>query len=185
MKNFEELRQQMVESQLISRGVKDKRVLDVMRNIPREMFISDDLKGCAYEDRPLPIGYGQTISQPYIVALMTESLELKGDEKVLEIGTGSGYQAAILSRLAKHVFTIERNASLADRAQEVLKKLKINNVHIKVGDGSLGLPQEAPFSGILVTAASFEIPSSLMAQLSEGGRLVIPVGDRLFQNLLL
>lgn len=168
----------MVETQIARRGVQDERVLAAMRSVPRHCFVQSEHHHLAYSDGPLPIGDGQTISQPYIVALMTELLELKGDEKVLEVGTGSGYQAAILAQLAREIHTIERHANLARKAAETLEGLGLKNVHIHVGDGSLGLPELAPFDGIVVTAAAPTAPKSLLRQLEQGGYLVIPVGGR-------
>ena len=168
----------MVSDQLAWRGIRDKRVLEAMRQTPRHLFVPPEYHHLAYTDGPLPIGKGQTISQPYIVALMTESLKLQGEEKVLEIGTGSGYQAAVLALLAKEVHTIERHALLADTARKVLEKLVLSNVHVHTGDGSLGLPALAPFDAILVTAAAPKVPQPLLEQLKEGGRLVLPVGSR-------
>ncbi|SFM68771.1 protein-L-isoaspartate(D-aspartate) O-methyltransferase [Thermodesulforhabdus norvegica] len=178
-------RERMVELQIERRGVKDPRVLEAMRRVPRHMFVGEQLKNQAYEDHPLPIGEGQTISQPYIVALMTEALNLKGSEKVLEIGTGSGYQTAVLAELCREVFTIERIASLAYRARKTLESLGYKNIKYKIGDGTLGWPEEAPFDGIIVTAAAPKVPQPLIDQLAMGARLVIPVGDRISQELLL
>ncbi len=175
----------MVELQLASRGIRDPRVLEAMGKVPRHQFVDEALQDQAYNDYPLPIGEKQTISQPYIVALMTETLELKGNEKVLEIGTGSGYQAAILAELADRVFTIERNPSLAYRANQILKKLGYKNIVTRVSDGTLGWPDEAPFDGILVTAGTPKIPQPLIDQLAMNGRLVVPVGDHLSQELVL
>jgi protein-L-isoaspartate(D-aspartate) O-methyltransferase len=169
-------RDRMVETQIIGRGVQDQRVLDAMRSLPRHVFVPPEHRYLAYSDGALPIGNGQTISQPYIVALMTELLELNGDEKVLEVGTGSGYQAAILSALAREVHTIERHAGLARYAARLLDDLKIANVQVHVGDGTLGLAEFAPFAGIIVTAAAPDVPQALFDQLADGGRLVIPVG---------
>lgn len=178
-------RLRMVELQIEKRGVKDSRVLEAMKKVPRHLFVGEQLRNQAYEDHPLPIGEGQTISQPYIVALMTEALRLKGHEKVLEIGTGSGYQTAILAELCKEVFTIERIASLAYNARKTLERLGYKNVKYRIGDGTLGWPEEAPFDGIMVTAAAPKIPQPLIDQLAMGARLVIPVGDRISQDLLL
>lgn len=177
-------RRRMVTEQLIPGGIKDKRVLDVMGKIPREAFVDPGMAAQAYEDRPLHIGMGQTISQPLIVAMMTEALELKGSEKVLEIGTGSGYQAAILADLAKDVFTIERIDVLSIRARKALNRLLYKNIKFRIGDGTQGWPEEAPFDGIMVTAGAPVIPETLREQLSEGGRLVIPVGGDVVQELL-
>ncbi|NLJ29537.1 protein-L-isoaspartate(D-aspartate) O-methyltransferase [Desulforhabdus amnigena] len=183
--NFQKARDRMVELQLASRGIRDPRVLEAMGKVPRHQFVDEALQDQAYNDYPLPIGEKQTISQPYIVALMTETLELKGNEKVLEIGTGSGYQAAILAELADRVFTIERNPSLAYRANQILKKLGYKNIVTRVSDGTLGWPDEAPFDGILVTAGTPKIPQPLIDQLAMNGRLVVPVGDHLSQELVL
>ncbi|GLI35167.1 protein-L-isoaspartate O-methyltransferase [Desulforhabdus amnigena] len=185
MLNFQKARDRMVELQLASRGIRDPRVLEAMGKVPRHQFVDEALQDQAYNDYPLPIGEKQTISQPYIVALMTETLELKGNEKVLEIGTGSGYQAAILAELADRVFTIERNPSLAYRANQILKKLGYKNIVTRVSDGTLGWPDEAPFDGILVTAGTPKIPQPLIDQLAMNGRLVVPVGDHLSQELVL
>jgi protein-L-isoaspartate(D-aspartate) O-methyltransferase len=154
-----------------------------MRSVPREQFVPPENRHLAYADGPLPIGQSQTISQPYIVALMTQLLELGGEEKVLEVGTGSGYQAAVLSHLAKSVHTIERHAPLARSAERVFSQLGLENIHIHVGDGTQGLPEEAPFEAIIVTAAAPEVPQPLLEQLADGGRLVIPVGGRRGQYL--
>jgi protein-L-isoaspartate(D-aspartate) O-methyltransferase len=176
-------REAMVRHQIERRGVRDKRVLDAMLRIPRHAFLPPAQWNHAYADCPLPIGLGQTISQPYIVGAMTEILELDGSETVLEIGTGSGYQAAVLSLLAREVHTVERHAELADHAAHVLSELGLINVFVHVGDGSLGWPEAAPYQAILVTAAAPGIPDPLIGQLTEGGRLVIPVGDRTNQDL--
>ena len=168
--------QEMVQTQIAERGVKDTRVLDVLTQTARHKFVPPEMVPYAYNDRPLPIGENQTISQPYIVALMTELLDLSGTEKVLEIGTGSGYQAAVLSPLAAEVYTIEIVKTLALRAREVLTELGINNVHVRWGDGYKGWPDEAPFDRIIVTAAPDEVPPALIDQLRAGGKLVIPVG---------
>ncbi len=174
----------MVASHLRMRGIRDARVLKAMETVPRHLFIPEKIRDQAYDDGPLPIGEKQTISQPYIVALMTEALELKGDEKVLELGTGSGYQTAILAELSDWVFSIERIASLADKARAVLDSLNYVNVTIRVGDGTRGWRDEAPFDGIIVTAGAPRIIETLVEQLSIGGRLVLPVGDRYSQDLL-
>jgi protein-L-isoaspartate(D-aspartate) O-methyltransferase len=167
----------MVDNQIASRGIRAERVLEALRAIPRHLFVGREYRHLAYSDGPLPIGQGQTISQPYIVALMTDLLALRGGERVLEIGTGSGYQAAILGMLARQVDTIERHAKLARRAAGVLEQLGLENVHVHVGDGTLGLPDHAPFDAIMVTAAAPSAPQALLAQLTEGGRLVLPVGS--------
>src|SRR5271166_1042775 len=170
--SLSELRTRMVEEQLRSRGIRDPRVLAAMAKVPREEFIaSGDLKD-AYGDHPLPIGSGQTVSQPYIVAAMVEALELRPVDRVLEVGTGTGYEAAILGELAAEVWTIERHEELSDRAREILTGLGYAKVHVVYGDGSLGLPAQAPFDKILVAAAAPRIPESLVAQLVDGGRLV-------------
>jgi protein-L-isoaspartate(D-aspartate) O-methyltransferase len=186
-KSFEEkmaeAREDMVKTQIESRGVKDKLVLMAMREVPRHLFVSEKIQEYSYADEPLPIGEGQTISQPYIVALMTELLELKGEEKVLEIGTGSGYQAAILAEIAGKVFTIEIICSLAESAEKRLKEMGYENIQVVCGDGYQGLKEEAPFDGIIVTAAPDHIPQPLIDQLKAGGKLVIPVGD-MFQELM-
>ena len=181
---FAKAREQMVEKQIKARGVRDRRVLEAMRKVPRHRFVKKEYWPEAYADEPLPIGYGQTISQPYIVAYMTEQLQLKGDEKVLEIGTGSGYQAAILAELAKDVYTIEIIPELAHHADSVLQSLGYQNVHVRVGDGYLGWPEAAPFDAIIVTAAPEQIPSPLLEQLKVGGRMIIPLGD-FYQDLVL
>jgi protein-L-isoaspartate(D-aspartate) O-methyltransferase len=170
------MREKMVETQIKARGVKDPRVLSALLKVSRHRFVPEKYVDSAYSDQPLPIGEGQTISQPYIVALMTELLELTGDEKVLEIGTGSGYQAAILAELAKEVYTIEIVESLASTAQERLSELGYRNIKVKAGDGYLGWPEAAPFDAIIVTAAPDHIPKSLIEQLKEDGRMVVPVG---------
>jgi protein-L-isoaspartate(D-aspartate) O-methyltransferase len=172
----------MVDRQIAARGVKDARVLDVMRLVPRHLFVPSDQAGQAYDDHPLPIGSGQTISQPYVVAFMTEQLQLKGTERILEIGTGSGYQTAVLSRLAAKVFSIEIRPELAAEATERLKTFGATNVEVRAADGFYGWPEEAPFDGILVTAAPETVPEPLLAQLAPGGRMVIPVGG-VYQEL--
>ena len=181
---YKKPRKKMLTSQVISRGVSDARVLKAMEKIPRHLFVDEGLQDQAYADNPLPIGDRQTISQPYIVALMTEALELKGNEKVLEIGTGSGYQAAILAELAERVFSIERIGSLADKARKVLESLNYYNVLIRVGDGTYGWREESPFDAIIVTAGAPDVPRTLLEQLAIGGRLVVPTGDRYTQKLL-
>lgn len=186
MNNFDEFYQkrlQMVEYQLKARDIVDKKVLDAMMKVERHKFVPKEYQSFAYIDEPLPIGYNQTISQPYIVALMTQLLELKGTEKVLEIGTGSGYQAAILAEIVKEVYTIEIIPQLANRAEKLLKELGYTNIFIKVGDGYLGWPEHAPFDGIIVTCAPDHIPQPLIDQLKDGGKMVIPVGD-IYQELV-
>jgi protein-L-isoaspartate(D-aspartate) O-methyltransferase len=170
-------RRQMVERDLRGRGIKDERVLAAMNAIPRHLFVPELARASAYDDRALPIGDGQTISQPYIVAFMSELLELKGDERVLEIGTGSGYQTAVLARLAAQVFSIEIIPALGARARELLERLGTANVEIKTGDGFFGWEEKAPFDAILLTAASPRIPEPLWRQLREGGRLILPQGE--------
>ncbi len=176
-------RRNMVERQVQSKGVTDVRVLEVMRQIPRHLFVEDAFQSQAYGDFPLPIGDKQTISQPYMVGLMTESLQLKGGEKVLEVGTGSGYQAAVLSRIAGRVFSVERIPSLARRARKILDSIGCGMVNIKVTDGTFGWEEEAPFDAIIVTAGAPSIPENYKKQLAVGGRLVIPVGSRGVQVL--
>jgi protein-L-isoaspartate(D-aspartate) O-methyltransferase len=181
--SYEIERHNMVEDQLRTRGIRDERVLAAMGKVQRHLFVSENLQDRAYDDSALPIGEGQTISQPYMVALMTELLELKGHEKVLEIGTGSGYQAAVLSLLASEVFSVERVELLALGARRLMEKLEYSNVRIIVSDGTAGLPQESPFDGIIVTAGAPEIPQQYIDQLKDNGRLVIPVGSRYSQIL--
>jgi len=182
--DFDALRKNMVEVQLVGRGdITDKKVIEAFLKVPRHRFVSEKLQKDAYGDYPLPIGSGQTISQPYIVALMTELMKLTGNEKVLEVGTGSGYQAAVLSRLAKEVYTIERHEQLANRANEVLADIGCSNVHVMVGDGTEGWPLRAPFDAIMVTAATEGIPQPLKDQLKEGGRIVAPLGGAFSQTL--
>jgi protein-L-isoaspartate(D-aspartate) O-methyltransferase len=173
----------MVETQLISRGISDRKVLEAFNSVPRHEFVGSEYRDIAYSDAPLPIGSGQTISQPYMVALMTQCLGLKGADTVLEIGSGSGYQAAILSRIAGKVYSVERVPALASSAASTLKSLGCSNVEIVVGDGTLGLPEHAPYDGIIVTAGSPDVPQSLMNQLKQGARLVIPVGGEFSQAL--
>jgi len=171
------MKEEMVETQIRARGIKDEGILNVMRKVDRHRFVPEEMRHQAYSDRPLPIGEGQTISQPYIVALMTQLLELKGGERVLEVGTGSGYQAAILAELANYVYTIEIIESLGLSAETLLRELGYRNIDVKIGDGYIGWDEFAPFDAIIVTAAPPHIPQPLLDQLKEGGRLVIPVGD--------
>lgn len=181
---YKELRDFMVKTQLISRGIRDERVLKAMETVPRHLFIDPSISYKAYDDMALPIGEGQTISQPYMVAIMTELLELKGDEKVLEVGTGSGYQAAILAELSREVYTVERVVVLSERALERLRSLGYSNIQVKVGNGTLGWPEEAPFDRIMVTAATPKVPDPLIEQLSEEGILIAPIGERFSQQLV-
>lgn len=182
--DFARPRRAMVERDLLARGIKDRRVLEAMAIVPRHLFVPEEHRFSAYEDRPLPLGRGQTISQPYVVALMTELLELKGDERVLEVGTGSGYQAAVLSHLVKEVYTIEILSSLAEEAKERLTRLGYHNVWIKKGDGFFGWEEKGSFDAILVTASAEKVPEPLWRQLREGGRLVMPLGGRKGQRLV-
>jgi len=179
-----EHRLKMVETQIISRGIKDERVIAAMKKVPRHLFVPAEMVDYAYNDEPVPIGEGQTISQPYIVAYMTEVLQLQPEDRVLEIGTGSGYQTAILAELVKEVYTVEIIASLSLRAQEVLGKLGYRNIYFKIGDGTFGWEEYSPYEAIMVTAAPARIPQQLEKQLKPGGRLVIPVGSA-FQDLYL
>jgi len=188
-------RQKMVETQLRARGIRDERVLRAMGSVPRHEFVDPRYRDQAYEDHPLPINAGQTVSQPFIVALMLEILHLEPGSKVLEIGTGSGYQTAILTEICQHVYSVERHPQLAEQAQEVLARLSLknlglinltsNNLTLRVGDGSQGLPEYAPFDAIVVSAAAERIPAPLFQQLREGGRLIIPVGSHEAQELQL
>ncbi len=182
--NFDIARKRMVENQVIGRGIRDRRVIEAMQKIPRHLFVEEAMAAQAYNDNPLPIGERQTISQPYMVALMTELLELKGKERVLEIGTGSGYQAAVLAVLADRVYTMERIRPLAMRARKVLDSLGLLNVNIKIDDGTCGWEEEAPFDAIIVTAGAPEIPDDLVTQLAPGGCLVLPVGNQISQTLV-
>jgi protein-L-isoaspartate(D-aspartate) O-methyltransferase len=182
---YERERERMVEEQLAGRGIGDARVLEAMRRVPRHLFVEEALRDRAYGDHPLPIGEQQTISQPYIVALMTSLLALAGPEKVLDVGTGSGYQTAILGRLARRVCSIERLPGLATRARALLEGLGYSNVWIRVGNGALGWPDEAPFDRILVAAGGPGVPPPLFEQLAEGGRMVLPIGDATSQTLTL
>lgn len=181
--SYEANRLRMVEEQFIRRDITDERVLDAMRKVPRHIFVPEEHRHLAYSDCPLPIGQNQTISQPYIVALMTQMLALEGDETVLEIGTGSGYQAAVLSLVAEEVFSIERYEILAQQALKSILQLDIKNVTLQVGDGTLGWPEHAPYDAILATAAAPKVPQPLLDQLADGGRLVVPVGGRIGQYL--
>lgn len=184
--NFDSQRVKMAEEQLIARGdITNRRVLDAFLKVPRHKFVPLQEQKSAYGDFPLPIGCGQTISQPYMVALMTQCLGLKGDEKVLEIGTGSGYQAAILAQLAKEVYTVERFAELSETAKTNISELGYSNIYFKVGDGTLGWKENAPFDGIIVTAGAPRPPQPLLEQLAQGGRLVIPIGGGFSQTLTL
>jgi protein-L-isoaspartate(D-aspartate) O-methyltransferase len=185
MARYETGRSRMVEEQLRRRDIVDPGVLSAMLEVPRHCFVDDAMHGRAYGDHPLPIGAGQTISQPYIVASMTQALQLSGEEKVLEIGTGSGYQAAILSRLCRQVYTVERINSLLAGARKVFDKLRYYNIRAKLDDGTVGWPENGPYDAIIVTAGGPEIPGPLVEQLTENGRLVIPVGDRHLQQLQL
>ena len=183
-KKYAHWRREMVEKQIVSRGVTDPLVLGAMFKVPRHLFVSEALGDSAYGDFPLPIGEGQTISQPYIIAEMTQSLELRGHERVLEIGTGSGYQAAILARIVYKVYTIERNNTLFLQTRKLFDKLKYHNIVTKYSDGTQGWKQEGPFDAIIVTAGGQRIPSPLIEQLSIGGRLVMPVGNTFSQELI-
>lgn len=175
----------MVEQQIVARGVTDERVLEAMRKVERHQFVPDQYRAFAYSDRPLPIGEGQTISQPYVVAFMTEILELRKSEKVLEIGTGSGYQAAVLAEICNNVWTIEVNRTLAERARSALENTGYADVHVRAGDGYLGWKEHAPFDAIIVTCAPSDVPAPLLEQLSEGARMIIPVDVRFGQELVL
>jgi protein-L-isoaspartate(D-aspartate) O-methyltransferase len=183
-KTFTEERESMVSTQIKSRGIKDARVLEAMEKVPRHVFVPENMRKFAYNDEPLPIGKGQTISQPYIVAYMTEILQLSSEEKVLEVGTGSGYQAAVLAEIAKEVFTVEIIDELSKNAQEVLQAEGYTNIHFRVSDGACGWEKNAPYDAIMVTAAPPEVPRALQDQLKIGGRMVVPVGDA-FQELVL
>lgn len=182
--DYKILRENMVDCQIKARGTNDEKILKSMREIPRHLFVPEKQRSYAYEDFPIPIGEGQTISQPHIIALMTEMLQLKGNEKVLEIGTGSGYQAAILSQIAKEVYTVEKIEPLGLKAERLFKELGYENIKVKIGDGTEGWSEYAPYDGIIVTAGSPQIPKPLIEQLSENGRIVIPTGDSFSQDLI-
>jgi protein-L-isoaspartate(D-aspartate) O-methyltransferase len=182
--NYEKERRRMVDDQIVGRGIKDERVLAAMRRVPRHEFLPEAIRGMAYADNALPIGEGQTMSQPYMVAIMTELLGLTGTERVLEIGTGSGYQAAVLAELCSKVYTVERIKTIAEKARATLDQLGYRNVAIKIYDGTYGWKEMAPFDAIMVTAGAPEIPTPLVEQLNDGGRMVIPVGERFGQSLL-
>jgi protein-L-isoaspartate(D-aspartate) O-methyltransferase len=184
MMDHDKARERMVAEQLVPRGITDERVLTAMGTVPRHRFVEMGQEDIAYSDRPLPIGHHQTISQPYIVARMTEALELDPDDKVLEIGTGSGYQAAVLAELGQNVYTIEKIEPLLERARKILDDLGYDNVISKIHDGTQGWPEYAPFDAILVTAGAPEVPRPLMDQLAEGGVMIIPVGDQALQELV-
>jgi len=184
-KYYRALREEMVNSQIIARGIKDERIIEAMRTVGRHLFVPENMRSEAYNDYPLPIGQGQTISQPYIVALMTELPGFKGNEKVLEIGTGSGYQTAILARLAAEVYTVERISELLEGAKKRLTLLGYKNIHFFCADGTKGLPEYAPYQGIIATAAAEKVPFPYLEQLDENSRLVIPVGGRYSQVLVL
>lgn len=185
MKNdFARKRERMVETQIEARGVKGDKVLGAMRKVPRHLFVPENMKLYAYRDEPLVIGEGQTISQPYIVAYMTEALQLKGHERILEVGTGSGYQAAVLAEIVQEVFSVELLESLSLKAQDTLKRLEYKNIHFRIGDGTLGWKERAPYDAIMVTAAPAKVPKALQEQLTIGGKMIIPVGAA-FQELVL
>ena len=181
---FSELRDLMVKTQLVPRGIKDERMLAAMKKVPRHLFVDEAMQHRAYDDSALPIGEGQTISQPYMVAVMTELLALHGTEKVLEIGTGSGYQAAVLAELVKEVYTVERITVLAKRAEGRYRELGYDNIHVKVADGTLGWPDAAPFDRIIITAGTPKVPEPLLQQLADQGILIAPVGDRFSQQII-
>lgn len=185
MGQFATSRARMVQEQLINRDIVDSATIHAMSEVPRHLFVDDAMQGRAYGDHPLPIGAGQTISQPYIVATMTQALGLTGTEKVLEIGTGSGYQAAVLSRICDQVYTVERINSLLARARKIFDKLRYYNIRSKLDDGTMGWPENGPYDAIIVTAGGPEVPEPLIDQLSENGRLIIPVGDQHVQELQL
>lgn len=182
---YDSLRRRMVEEQLARHGIRDPRVLEALRRVPRHLFVPEEMADQAYEDHPVAIGQGQTISQPYMVACMSQALDLQGGEKVLEIGSGSGYQTAVLKALNADVYTIERLPELSDRARGNVERAGFGGVHYRVGDGSLGWPEEAPFDRVIVTAGAPTMPVSLVEQLRDGGSMVIPVGGEAEQELLL
>ena len=180
---FEPARLEMIEDQIVSRGIKDENVIRAMKNVPRHLFVNPTMKNRAYIDSALPLSSGQTISQPYIVAFMTEALQLNGDERVLEIGTGSGYQAAVLAEIVQKVFTIERYPELAVKARNLLENMGYNNIIVSSGDGTLGWPKFAPYDRIIVTAGAPEVPIILLDQLTDDGLMVTPVGDKHRQEM--
>ncbi len=182
---FKEKREEMVLTQIIARGIKDKKVINAMRNVGRHHFVASELQNQSYDDHPLPIGEGQTISQPYIVAYMTEALDIKDSDKILEIGTGSGYQAAILAEICKDVYTIEINENLGKSAIQTIAELGYDNIHIKVGDGFLGWDKYSPYNSIIVTCSPSKIPEPLVRQLADGGKIIIPVNHQGAQDLIL
>lgn len=185
MIDFKSLQEEMVTQQIMRRGVVTPRVIEAFRKVPRHLFVPEQFQSHSYNDHPLPIGEGQTISQPYIVALMTDLLDLSGEDKVLEIGTGSGYQAAILAELGKEVYTTERHKLLAERAEKIFKELNYQNVKVLVGDGTKGWKEFSPYQKIIVTASAPDVPQPLFIQLDEMGKLVIPIGGRWSQDLVL
>ncbi len=185
MIDFKSLQEEMVTQQIMRRGVVTPRVIEAFKKVPRHLFVPEQFQSHSYNDHPLPIGEGQTISQPYIVALMTDLLDLSGEDKVLEIGTGSGYQAAILAELGKEVYTTERHKLLAERAEKILKELNYQNVKVLVGDGTKGWKEFSPYQKIIVTASAPDVPQPLFIQLDEMGKLVIPIGGRWSQDLIL
>ena len=181
--DYEVARARMVKEQLIKRGINDERVLRAIGSVPRHIFLDQAFWPRAYGDHPLPIGHNQTISQPYIVALMCQELMLEEGKKILEIGTGSGYQSAVLAVMGYSVYTIERYEELSTQAEDIIKRLEITDVHFKVGDGSIGWEEESPFDGIIVTAGAPALPDNLMEQVTTGGKIIIPVGDRFSQRM--
>ena len=185
MIDFKSLQEEMVTQQIMRRGVVTPRVIEAFKKVPRHLFVPEQFQSHSYNDHPLPIGEGQTISQPYIVALMTNLLDISGEDKILEIGTGSGYQAAILAELGKEVYTTERHKLLAERAEKILKELNYQNVKVLVGDGTKGWKEFSPYQKIIVTASAPDVPQPLFIQLDEMGKLVIPIGGRWSQDLIL